>query len=91
MHLTKHERNEIPAFHDKGYGVHDVEPVHSDQARKTTISNGLGRNKASDEYMQTVETKLNSRYMAVLGYQASTEAYHVLQRTIPLRNRKVDG
>jgi IS30 family transposase len=28
----------------------------------------------SDEYLQMVEVKLNSRYMAVLGYRTLTEA-----------------
>jgi IS30 family transposase len=45
----------------------------------------------SDQYLQMVETKLNSRYMAVLGYQTPTEAlvaYRKLQ-TVPLRNCKV--
>lgn len=44
-------------------------------------------------YLQMVEAKLNSRYMAVLGYQTPTEAlvaYRKEQNAVPLRNRRAE-
>lgn len=38
------------------------------------VKKGSDISQYSDQYLQMVETKLNSRYMAVLGYQTPTEA-----------------
>jgi transposase, IS30 family len=46
---------------------------YNKQARRY-VKKGSDISQYSDTYLQMVETKLNSRYMAVLGYQTPTEA-----------------
>jgi IS30 family transposase len=45
------------------------------------VRKGSDISQYSEEYLQVVETKLNSRYMAVLGYQTPTEALVVYRKS----------
>jgi transposase, IS30 family len=52
---------------------------YNGQARKY-IRKGSDISQYGDAYVQMVETKLNDRYMAVLGYQTPTEALDAYRR-----------
>lgn len=61
---------------------------YNGQARKY-IKKGSDISQYSDAYMQMVEQKLNSRYMAVIGYYTPQEALAVYRtQTVPLQNRR---
>ena len=58
---------------------------YNGQARKY-IKKSSDISQYPEAYIQMVETKLNSRYMAVLGYQTPQEALDRYRQTVPLQN-----